>query len=198
MPVQHRSHPDANVDGFVPPEQVDWHDVLAPQIDSAPSYEPDDGEKQEIGAIIHADDEDFEGAPPKSEFEYEDQPSPDPRFEYHGPLEKWPQLHDVYAAIDMSISTDEEEPIGETDKIALETLRQLPNTNRWFVDDVLQNHFLVQHDPSMNHPLSAKAAQGDLIVWVYERDKPESFPAEPAGLIYENHVFRRPKVWHKA
>lgn len=199
MPIQGREHPDANLDGFIPPDEVDWNDVLDQQIGTVSSYEPTEEEKASAVADIHlhADEEEFEGSPAVEKFEDEDQPSLDQRFEYHGLVQRWPHLADVFAAIEMSLIVGEAEGIGE-DMIALETLRCAKGSDMWFVDDLLHGQLLVAHDPSMNHPLSAKVAGGDCVVWVYERDKPLDFPNEPIGYIHDGYVFRRPKVWHKA
>ncbi len=198
MPIQHQMHPEANPDGFVPPEEVDWNDVFSGEeaIREASTYEPDEAEKRGVGEDLdlgHPDDPEFEGAPEKDKFEVEEKPSFDQRFEFHGLVTRWPQLAGVFYAIMMSMDIDQEEPIGEA-TIHLETLRCPAGSNRWYVDDLLQEHFFVQHDPSMNHPLSAKALEGDYIVWVYERSAPENFPGEPIGYIHNGSVFKRPKV----
>ncbi len=198
MPIQHQIHPDANPDGFVPPEEVDWNEVFSGEaaIREASSYEPDEAEKRGVADDLdlgHPDDVDFEGAPVKDEIEIQEEPSFDQRFEFHGPVEKWPHLSDVFYAIMMSMDIDQEEPIGEA-IIHLETLRCPNGSNRWYVDDLMQENLFVQHDPSMNHPLTAKALEGDYIVWVYDRKVPENFPSEPSGYIHNGSVFRRPKV----
>jgi hypothetical protein len=202
MPIQRQMHPEANLDGFVPPEEVDWNDVFSGEeaIREAPTYEPDEAEKRGVAEDLdlgHSGDPEFEGAPEKDELEVQEEPSFDQRFEFHGVVTRWPQLADVFYAIMMSMDIDQEEPIG-SDVIHLETLRCPEGSSRWYVDDLLQEHFFVQHDPSMNHPLSAKALDGDYIVWVYERNAPENFPGEPIGYIHNGSVFKRPKVWQKA
>lgn len=199
-PVQGHIHPEANPDGFVPPEEVDWNDVFADAINSAPSYEPTDAEKRSVADDIdlgHPDDEEYEGAPMPDKFECKEEPSLDARFEFNGLVEHWKHLCDVYYAIVMSLDTEESEPIGE-DRIVLETLSCAPGSNRWYVDDMLQDHLFVSHDPDMNHPLSTRVLAGDTVVWVYDRKKPEDFPNEPIGYIHNGSVFRRPKVWQKA
>jgi hypothetical protein len=199
MPIQEQVHPDANPDGFTPPEEVDWSDVFS-DINSAETYEPTEDEKRGVVEdldLSSPDDPDYEGAAPKDELEDEGEPSFDLRFEYNGLVDRWPHLADVYAAIVMSADINEAEPIGE-DVIHLETLRCPEGSNRWYVDDLMQENLFVQHDPSMNHPLSADVAVGNHVVWVYDRNKPECFPNEPTGYIHNGSVFRRPKVWQKA
>ena len=201
-PIQHQTHPEANLDGFAPPDEVDWNEVFsgAETIREAPSYEPDEAEKKGVADDLdlgHPDDPGYEGAPRKDEHEVEEEESLDPRFEFQGLVAKWAHLADVYYAIMMATDSNSAEPIGEK-VIHLETVRGADSLNRWYVDDLLQEHFFVQHDPSMNHPLSACIKDGAHVVWVYERGQVADFPSEPIGYIHNGSVFRRPKIWQKA
>ena len=204
MGGQWQQHPDANLDGFIPPDEeegagVDWNDVLS--LGAVPSYEPDEAERRAVADDLDLglpDDPAYEGAPKLSREDIEAEPSHDPRYEFRDLVVRWPHLADVFYAIMMAIDSNDAEPIGE-DIISLDTLRCADGSNRWYVDDILEQHLFVQHDPSMNHPLSSFVRDyGDYVVWVYERDKPENFPHEPAGYIHNGNVFRRPKVRKKA
>ena len=199
MPIQRQVHPEANPDGFVPPEEVDWNEVFsdAETIREASSYEPDETEKRSVAAdldLSHPDDPEYEGAPRQDASEVQEEESLDQRFKFRGLVAKWPHLADVYYAIMMSSDTNSVEPIGE-EGAHLETLHSGDvGSNRWHVDDLLQDHFFVQHDPSMNHPLSAKIKEmGDHVVWVYQRGQVADFPSEPIGYIHNGSVFRRPR-----
>jgi len=202
MPIQERAHPEANPDGFVPPEEVDWNDVFSGEeaIREAPTYEPDDSEKRGVAEDLDLnfpDDPDFEGSPEKDEYEIKEEPSFDQRFEFQGLVSRWEHLADVYYAIMMAMDVNCAEPIGEA-TIHLETLRCPDGSDRWYVDDLLHEHLFVQHDSSMNHPLSAEVDSGAYVVWVYDRNNLENFPSEPIGYIHNGSVFKRPKVWSKA
>jgi hypothetical protein len=200
-------HPDANPDGFAPPDEVDWNDVFSAEeeeelvsLSSGPSYKPTDEELKEAtdDPDFHPDEPEQEGAPKPDHFELKEEPSLDPRFEFNGMVERWPHLMDVFYAIMMAKDTNDVEEIGE-DKIALATLRCAEGDNRWYVDDMIQGQFFVQHDPSMNHPLSVCVKElGDYVVWVYKSGEVEDFPSEPVGYIHNGSVFRRPQVWQKA
>lgn len=198
MPIQRQIHPDANPDGFVPPEEIDWNEVFSGEeaIREAPSYEPNEAEKRSVVEdldLSRPDDPEYEGAPRRDGSEIEEEERLDPRFEFHGLVKQWSHLADVYYAIMMAGDTNSAEPIGE-ERIQLETLRCAGGSNRWYVDDRLQEHFFVQHDPSMNHPLSIRVKDGDHVVWVYERGQVADFPSEPIGYIHNGSVFRRPKI----
>jgi hypothetical protein len=225
-------HPEANFDGFVPPAEVDWNDVLGDNplatagVIKAPSYEPTDEEKQSVAddidlssyealdeamsssptptateteapAVLSPDDPDYEGAPPVADEDDTEEECLDARFEFVGRVRTWPHLADVFYAIMMSIDLDSAEPIGEG-RIELETLRCPEGSNQWYVDDMLMQNLLVQHDVNMNHPLSERVLHGDYVVWVYDRNQLDNFPAEPTGYIHNGGVFRRPKVWKQA
>ena len=210
IPIQRQVHPEANPDGFIPPDEVDWNEVFAGEtttsagesaIREAPSYEPDEAEKSSVAEDLdlgRPDDPDYEGAPLKSKFEVLEEESADRRFEFVGLVKQWPPIADVYYAIMMAGDNNSAEPIGEA-TIHLETSRVAGSSNRWYVDDRLKEHFFVQHDPSMNHPLSTMVKQlGHHVLWVYERGQAADFPSEPIGYIHNGNLFRRPKIWQEA
>jgi hypothetical protein len=219
MPISGQVHPDANPDGFVPPSEVDWNEVFSAEsaIAAADSYEPDGDERYALGDEIESgggthtgpkvevgkdeaqadleqvDDPNYEGAPPQKESEILDRTSPDPRFIFSGLVDRWDHLADVYAAIQLSIDVDDGEPIGDEAHL-LETLRCPEGSQEWYVDDILKDQLFVQHNPQMNHPLSACVREGDnYVIWVYDKGKPETFPSEPIGYMHNGKVFRRPK-----
>ena len=198
MPIQNRSHPDANMDGFIPPSagevddsEVDWGLVLS--LKDTPSYQRDDAEMRSIAEDIDLgtlDDPDFEGSLPPLRRPSKEEKSLDPRFTFNGLVEKWPRTAEVYYAIIMSTDTNSSEPIGE-DAAGLKTLRC---ANGWYVDDSVGDHLVFMlHDPCMNHPLSACVKQGDYVVWVYNQLHINSFPSAPVGYIHNGSLFRGAK-----
>jgi hypothetical protein len=192
------SHPDANMDGFVPPEpgeleteeEVDWHDLFSG--DNIPDHQPADQEFADVAidvvTLIDGHDPSYEGASAKTRIAAHEEESLDARFRYLGPLTKWPHLEAIFYGLMMARDTESPEPI--TDELTAIQYVSSDGT-QFLVDDRDTQHLFVHHDPDMNHPLSARVREGDYVVWVYKQDQPKRFPSEPTGYIHNGSLFRR-------